>query len=163
MLFITMYLLFAMFAVIYFDVTRYIIPNWLVGSLLALYPVGVFISPHAVDWQMSLAAMAIVFAAGYFIFAMKWMGGGDIKLLTVCSLWVGFSALLDFIFITAILGGLFSFALLLLRKIIPLSGKNQSALPRILRGGEPIAYGVAIAVAMLFMIWNGKILLPAAS
>lgn len=152
------YLLFSMLTVLWFDVRHYIIPNWLVGSLLVLYPVAVLMSRNSVDWQMALAGMLIVFAVGYVVFAMKWMGGGDIKLITVLALWVGFSHLLDFIFLFGLLGGVFSVLIWGIRKFeaylpVPKSGK----LPRILRNGEPIPYGVAIAGAFLILLGRGEI------
>lgn len=154
---ITLYVLFSMLAVIYFDVTRYIIPNWLVGSLLAIYPLAVWMTPGEVDWKMALAAMAVTFAVGYVVFAMRWMGGGDIKLIIVCALWVGMKHLPDFIIITALLGGIFALALWSARKLLPHLVKRETPWPRILREGEPVPYGVAIALAMLKMVWVGAL------
>jgi prepilin peptidase CpaA len=155
---ITMYLLFSMLTVLWFDVRHYLIPNWLVGLLLAVYPVAVWMAPGVVDWKMAVAGMLAVFAVGYLVFAMKWMGAGDVKLITVLSLWVGLTGLADFVFLFAVIGGLFSIALLVARKwnaFIPVPKSGQ--LPRILRSGEPVPYGVAIASAFLIMLWMGKI------
>ncbi|MCE2927671.1 MAG: prepilin peptidase [Rickettsiales bacterium] len=155
---ISLYFIFSMLAVMVYDVTRYIIPNWLVGSLLVLYPVSLWLSHEAVDWQMALAAMGVVFALGYVVFALRLMGGGDIKLITVCALWVGWSLLLEFIFITAILGGILALSLWLIRKPIPYL-RPAKTLPRILKEGEPVPYGVAIALAMLYLQFSAKIAL----
>lgn len=154
---ITVYLIFSMLAVLYFDMTRFIIPNWLVGSLLVLYPVALWLSPVPVDWKMAALGMLIVFAVGYVIFSLKWMGGGDIKLLTACALWVGWNALLDLVVITALLGGLLSIALMMLRKWLPLLVKREKPWPRILRPGEPVAYGLAIATTFLILLYLGRI------
>ncbi|MDX2073868.1 MAG: prepilin peptidase [Alphaproteobacteria bacterium] len=153
---ISLYLVFAMCATLYLDVTRYTIPNWLVGSLLALYPVAVYLSPQAVDWKMALAAMAVTFLAGYAIFALRVMGGGDIKLITALALWVGWNGLLDFVLLFAILGGVFSVIVLIGRKLqpyIPLKGKT----PKLFQKNAPIPYGVAIAGAFLWMMWKNAI------
>lgn len=158
---VSVYLIFSMLAVIFFDVTRYIIPNWLVGSLLILYPVAVWMSPVTVDWKMALVAMIGVFTVGYIVFSMRWMGGGDIKLITACALWTGVSALADFIFITAFLGGLFAASLWIIRKWLPIYIKRDKPWPRILREGEPVPYGVAIAITMLLLIFGGRILVIA--
>jgi prepilin peptidase CpaA len=158
MMLVTLYLVFCMIAVLWFDVTRYMIPNWLVGSLLLVYPVAVLLAPKAVDWQMALVAMLAVFAVGYVIFAMKWMGGGDIKLITVCALWVGLDHLTDFIFLFAIIGGVFSVLILVARKFLPLVPQLAGrAFPRILRDNEPIPYGVAIALGFMAMFLTDKI------
>ena len=95
------YLIFSMLAVMWFDATTYRIPNWLVASLLLLYPLAVYFGHGAVHWQPALLAMGIVFALGYVVFALKWMGAGDIKLITACALWVGLKHLADFIFAMA--------------------------------------------------------------
>lgn len=152
MMVITLYLLFSIFAVLWFDMRQYIIPNWLVASLLALYPVAVFFSPSEIDWPMALLALFVVFVAGYVIFAMKWMGAGDIKLLAVCSLWVGWENLLNFILMVTVLGGLFSAGLWGMRKVLPTLPHSLANVPRILRDGEPVPYGVAIALGLLWML-----------
>ncbi|MFW0776548.1 MAG: A24 family peptidase [Rickettsiales bacterium] len=154
---IGLYLIFAMLAVMYFDVTRFIIPNWLVGSLLLVYPIAVYMSPNAIDWQSGLMALGIVFAIGYVVFAMKWMGGGDIKLITACALWVGMPNLMEFVFVTALFGGVFAVALWGLRKVLPHILKAKKQWPRILREGEPAPYGVAIAGCMLWLISDGRL------
>jgi prepilin peptidase CpaA len=148
-----------MLAVLWLDTTRYIIPNWLVGALLLVYAFAVFNAPHAVDWKMALAGAGIVLACGFVIFALKFMGGGDVKLLIALSLWVGFAHLLDFIFITSILGGVLSLLLWGGRKALPFLPRKPKAenLPRILQNGAPVPYGIAIAVAFLAMMWMGKV------
>ncbi len=153
---ILIYLIFTMLAVLWLDVTRYIIPNWLVGSLLALYPVAVMTSSQAVDWRMALVGMTVVLVSGYIVFALKWMGGGDIKLLTACALWVGLRNLADFIMIVAMIGGAFSLLVWLARKVLPLLPQKFDNLPRLLRNGEPVPYGVAIAFGFLVALLNGK-------
>ncbi len=152
---VTIYLIFSMLAVLWFDVRSYIIPNWLTGALVVTYPLAVLLSPVAVDWLMALAGMLAVFAVGYGFFAMKWMGGGDVKLITACALWVGFSNLLEFIFLFGIFGGVFSILVLVARKFSPFL--KMQKLPRILRDREPIPYGVAIALAFLMLMRIGHV------
>ena len=156
---ISIYLLFSMLAVLVSDTSRYIIPNWLVASLLLLYPAAVYLSPTPIDWMGGLYALGISFVVGYLIFAMRWMGGGDIKLIMACSLWVGVSGMLDFLFLITLVGGLFGVLLLVLRKAVlflPIKGKAEE-LPRILRPRAPIPYGVAIASSFLYMLWIGQV------
>lgn len=160
---IAIFLLFSMLAVLYFDITRFIIPNWLVGGLLLLYPLAVYLSPVPVDWKMALAGMLIVFAVGYFVFAMNWMGGGDIKLITVLSLWVGWEKLLPFVLGFALLGGVLSVSVLVIRKAVPFLVRRNDSLPRLFRHNEPVPYGIAIAAAFLWMMSQGDILLATLS
>ncbi len=145
-----------MLFVVYSDSTRFIIPNWLNGSLILLYPLAVWLSPVAVDWQMAIAAMLVMFAIGYVIFALNLMGGGDIKLITALALWVGWEKLAEFGFLFALLGGAMSLVIIIGRKLAPYI-ISKSSLPRLLRDKEPVPYGVAIAAAFLWMVADGKI------
>ena len=156
---ISAYLIFSMLAVLWFDTTRYIIPNWLVGLLLATYAFAVFTAPFPVDWKMAMAGMAVTLACGYIIFALKFMGAGDIKLITALALWVGLQNLPDFLFITSVIGGVLSLALWGGRKLLPYVPQcpKKDNLPRILQDGAPVPYGVAIAIAFLIMMWIGKV------
>lgn len=160
MLVISLVVIFAMFAVMAYDLSKFIIPNWLVGGLLLLYPVAVFLAPLSVDWSFALLGMLIVFAVGYIIFALGLMGGGDVKLIIVLSLWVGFDKLGGFSFTFAMFGGLGALLLILIRSIISVivNDKEKLAkLPRVLRKKEPVPYGVAIAGAFLWLVWHGEI------
>jgi prepilin peptidase CpaA len=156
---IVVYLILSMLLVLYFDGTRYIIPNWLVCSMLLAYPFAAYTASSPVDWKMAAAGTGAVFVVGYIIFFMKWMGGGDIKLITACALWVGWSSLPDFIFITAIIGGFLSVIIWVIRVALPYIPRKtkQADLPRILQNGAPVPYGIAIAAGFLLMMWMGKI------
>ncbi|NCY24974.1 MAG: hypothetical protein EBX37_08925 [Alphaproteobacteria bacterium] len=160
---IAVYLIFSMLAVLWLDTTRYTIPNWLVGGVLLAYPFAVFASPLPVDWQMAVAGAAVVLVLGYIVFTLRLMGGGDVKLIAALALWVGLKHLADFVFIVALLGGVLSIFLWAFRKLLPyIPGKpKKESMPRILREGEPVPYGIAIALGFLIMLWTGKIALLA--
>lgn len=152
-------LIFSMCAILWLDTTRYTIPNWLNATLLLAYPFAVYSAPHTIDWQNALLGGAIALCVGYVIFALKLMGGGDVKLIAVLALWVGLAHLLDFIFITALLGGVLSIILWATRKILPYFPKLKrgASWPRILTEGEPVPYGIAIALSFLILLWQGNI------
>ena len=152
-----------MVLVIYLDATRYIIPNWLNGLVAILFPLMVLMSPVPVQWKMALACMLVVFLIGNIIFWLKLMGGGDIKLFAVASLWVGqhgYAKNMEYVMVVALLGGALSVALLLLRRMAPLYyGRGEGKVPpRLLQPGAPVPYGIAIAVAFLGYLWTGAIL-----
>ena len=149
-----------MLLVIYFDLTSFTIPNWLNGILICLYILFLLVTPEVINWQMSLSGAGIVFALGFVVFGMNWMGGGDIKLLIALALWVGWSLLLEYILIVAILGGLLAVVIWLMRKALPwvLPKSDMSKYPRILKDDEPVPYGLAIAGAFLYYLWAGKII-----
>lgn len=162
MLFFHAILTLFLLAVFYLDLTKYIIPNWICGVLLALYPAMLLMTPALPeDFSLlwSVGVFLMLFAAGIAIFALKFAGGGDVKLLAVLALWTGREATLDMVFLTALLGGVLAFVLLLLRpvvaKAVPMS--KIASIPRVLCHGQPLPYGLAITVAFLFLLWTGKI------
>lgn len=55
-------------------------------------------------WQSGLIAAAIVFAIGFVLFERGFVGGGDVKLLTVVSLWASTELVLPMTLIIAIAG-----------------------------------------------------------
>ncbi|MEK6745891.1 MAG: prepilin peptidase [Pseudomonadota bacterium] len=157
MLAVVILLIIAMCIVMYYDATRFIIPNWLVGSLLLLYPVAFYLSSAVIDWKMDLLGMLGAFAIGYIIFAVRIMGGGDVKLIIVLSLWVGLEKLAQFGFNFAVLGGVLSLIVLIMRGLLPRLCKNKEKLPRIFRPRQPVPYGLAIAGAFLLMMYSNDV------
>lgn len=141
------------------DAKSYIISNRLNAVLLALFVAGVVLLPIH-EWWLNLAAAAPILFVGLGIFALGLMGGGDVKLLVVLALWTGWDiTTAQFIFLTAIAGGLLVVVVLLARWLIaPLwKGKNNRPLPRLLTRKQPVPYGIAIAMAFGWMLWTGMI------
>lgn len=145
----------------YFDLTRYIIPNWLNLAVLALYPVFLPLAPVMPDWPLALAAFAVTFVVGFLFYAFRWMGAGDIKLLAALAPWCGWSmALALLVLYTALLGGILALAVYVARLLIPFvlaRLESEAAIPRLLTMGEPIPYGIAISVAFVLLIATGEI------
>lgn len=148
--------------IFFYDLTRYIIPNWMSAVLLALYPAMLLSTPALPEgfsvW-VSLLVFLVVFAIGIAVFALKWMGGGDVKLLAVLALWTGKEAVAELFIYTGMLGGVMALALLTAR---PLAGRmvpveKAERIPRVLRHREPLPYGLAITAAFLIILWMGGI------
>lgn len=132
------------------DAASYRIPNWTVILLSAGFPVAVLLAPGGVSWLWHLAAAAMVFAVGLGLFAARLAGGGDIKLLAAVALWAGWERLLDLLVLTGVLGGVVVALLLAARHAAPRL-LPAPALPRLLRAGEPVPYGLAIGIAALIL------------
>ena len=143
------------------DITRFIIPNLLVVMILLTYPSLLFIAPVMPDWQISLLIALGTFFIGFGMFALKLMGGGDVKLLAVLALYLGKESFFDFLFWTAIFGGILSVVLVTVRPIVTYlvtkAGKPPNFVPRILIVGEPAPYGVAIGMSFLILLWSGRV------
>ena len=149
----------AMVAVILSDAIRYTIPNWLNGVILALYLPAAFLLP--VDVLPALAAAGIVLVLGLGLFALGLMGGGDVKLIFALTLWAGWGQpALQFIFMTAVMGGLLVVLVLMLRALFPpfMTKKDPNrVLPRLLTRKQPVPYGLAIAAAFLWLLFINAI------
>jgi len=81
------------------------IPNWMTGGTAALYPLYVALSPTPVAWIGALGLAVLVFLVGLGLFARQIMGGGDVKLIAVISLWAGLDQFVLFALVTALTGG----------------------------------------------------------
>lgn len=144
------------------DAKHYIISNALNLAVVVLYVIAVVLLPIPLgDWLWALAAAALMLVIGLGFFTLGLMGGGDIKLLVVLSLWTGWGIqTLQFIFLTAICGGILVVIVLLLRLILaPILFKLRPShnLPRLLTHKQPVPYGIAIAAAFTWMLWMGAI------
>jgi prepilin peptidase CpaA len=84
------------------------IPNRLTGALAALYPVYVLVSPTPVAWPAAVGLAFVIFVIGLGLFARELIGGGDVKLIAVVSLWAGPEQFVWFMLVTALAGGALS-------------------------------------------------------
>jgi prepilin peptidase CpaA len=106
---------------------------------LVVQPAGAVIGRHVV-------IAAIVLAVSVGMFALRWMGGGDAKLLAAVSLWIGPELFVDYLSLVAILGGILSMAVLLYRSItlLPAFLRQQRWALRLHERTGGIPYGVAL-------------------
>jgi len=146
-----------MAAVIALDAARFVIPNWLNGALLALFPLIALFVPTSFDWLAALYLFVALFVAGFALFSLNIMGGGDVKLLAVLGLYIGWSKLaVEFVIIMSLIGGALTLILLLLRVVMPAlcNRLGMKSIPKILTIGAPIPYGIAIAGSFLVLLWS---------
>lgn len=164
-------------------------------------PQSTIMGNEGVSVMGSFVAMLIVFVFGIFVFAMRWIGGGDVKLLAALAFWCSTHSSIELIFGMGLLGGLLIIPLIMLRDVVhpkdeeilewkkegglslvmrpfyalvryvlliwryltmPLrnwsrSHINPEKLPQILRAGEPMAYGVPIAIVFMVLLWRGYV------
>ena len=106
------------------------------------------LSPTALG--MAVACAVVVFAVGAAAFAVGGLGGGDVKLLAAVSLFAGPPRLLDFLAITALMGGVLGLAILAGAPIGRPAMAEGGSLRTRLRSGLP--YGPAIAAGGLWLV-----------
>jgi prepilin peptidase CpaA len=104
-------------------------------------------SAEGLAW--SVGCGTVIFAVGAGAFAAGALGGGDVKLLTAVSLFAGPARLLDFLILTALIGGLLGLAVLAGAPIgRPLANSDGTLRARLRRG---LPYGPAIAAGGLWL------------
>ena len=142
------------------DFRTFTIPNRLSAGILVLYPAYVLSSPMGVDWVSGLIAGGVVFVVTTAMFSVRWLGGGDAKLITAAAVWAGMDQLAVMVFAVLILGGLYSafeairlgYPRLIWRRIIrkrtAKTGEEADVeeMPR-----DAVPYGVAIAGGGLYV------------
>ena len=133
------------------DVLTMTISNRLTLALAAAF---VILAPLAgLDLEafaMHFAAAGIVLALAFFCFAMGWIGGGDAKLATVTTLWMGWDHGLEFIGLASLFGGALTlFMLSFRRSVLPAFIIRQPWVQRLHDKGAGVPYGVALAAAGL--------------
>lgn len=131
-------LLFAAFT----DFKRRQIDNWLNGVIALAAPAfwwasGLSLWP-GVGWQLGIAVLTFAITAG--LFALRAMGGGDVKLLTVLALWVRPEHFGYLVVIMALLGGVLTIAF------------GAWHVARRHQGRVAIPYGIAISAAALLTL-----------
>jgi prepilin peptidase CpaA len=139
------------------DLRRLVIPNALTLSLCVLWPLYALTTPSLFGILGSLACAIVVFLAGALLFSRGFIGGGDVKLLAVATLWAGPGGVGALLLGTGIFGGMLALSLLMppvaqlatlaRTKLGPgdLSVKDAAA--------TPVPYGIAIAAAATIVVF----------
>jgi prepilin peptidase CpaA len=131
------------------DLRSYTIPNTVCAALVWLFVVAAPFARPDISLLSHLYSFLLVLAAGFLAFRFGLFGGGDIKSWAAIALWYDLGDLSTQVFYVTLLGGTMGLLLVALRRMAA-SGYIQHHLtpfrmPRLLRIGEPVPYGVAIA------------------
>lgn len=124
------------------DLRARVIANWLnlaVALLAPAYWWAIGLDPWP-EMALQLALGAVVFAGFATLFALGWMGGGDVKLLGALALWLPAMLTLKMLVLMSLIGGVLTLAYVGLHRL------------RKIKESPEIPYGVAIAGAALCVI-----------
>jgi len=131
------------------DILKFQIPNILPIVLFLAFPLIVLYTNSGPDFFLDglyLGAIAII--AGFALFALNVLGGGDAKLIAAALPWFGMDGFFPFLLYTGIIGGQLAIAILLLRTMPPLPiGPRLTFLSGLQESKKGIPYAVAIAIA----------------
>jgi prepilin peptidase CpaA len=116
-------------------------------ALLALFS---GMSLHAVS--MHVAAGLVVLTVAFACFALRWIGGGDAKLVAATSLWLGFDHLLVYLVYATVIGGTMALLLMSFRSWpLPAALISQQWVERLHDRKSGVPYGIALAIAALLV------------
>lgn len=129
------------------DVRAYVIPNSASILIVASYLLTSVFTPYAHLGGGLIAGLGCL-VLGLGLFALGWMGGGDVKLFAAMALWSGPAGLPAFAIITCVAGAALAlFMLSPLRRLAPAPSAAAAATVT-----QPMPYGVAIAVGGIWVL-----------
>jgi len=133
------------------DLTTMKIPNWISGLLILFFlPAAFATGLPLTDMALHLGVGVLALLAGAGLFALRWIGGGDAKLMAAACLWLGPTSSVVFLLWTGLIGGMFCLLLIFLRpRLRPLALVGPGWMSRLMEPEGDIPYGVAIAVGAL--------------
>ena len=132
-----------------YDLFSMTLPNWISLALVAGF--ALLATLTGIGWEMvglhiALALGALVITFG--MFSMGWIGGGDAKFFAAACLWMGPEHMLAYAVYAAVLGGLLTFVLLIVRSMpLPVTLYSQQWITRLHDSNEGVPYGIALAAA----------------
>lgn len=136
------------------------IPNWIsVALVLLFFPVALLagLGPTALAIHVGIGLAALFIGAG--MFALRWIGGGDAKLIAASCLWLGLSGSGMFLLWTGVVGGVFCLFLMMARQHLQMVTLYAPAwASRLLEPKGDIPYGVAIAIGALLAFPNADLM-----
>jgi len=127
----------------YGDVMTFRIPNMLVAAIALLGVTRLIVTGDPSAALYTVGASFAVLIAGFVLFAQGFWGGGDAKLTAAAALLVGHHDLPSSLLIMGICGALCSFAVLFIRRHLPVWVGPSLAIR--LLNVRSVPYGVAIA------------------
>ena len=143
----------------YGDVRRRRIPNALSLAVAALGLTRILVAGDPVAASYTLTAGAAILVVALLLFCRGVIGGGDAKLLPAMALFIGYSNLLEFLFLMSLCGGALALAIMARDRF---GARRLRSPPSEPSGGSTrstVPYGVAIAVAgVITLILDGSLM-----
>lgn len=137
------------------DLWRLRISNIFPVALVALFVIAITIMGAPRDiWQNGIGFLAML-AVGLLLFAQKWLGGGDVKLMAATALWFNFAGLWKLIFWVTVTGALLAIILIISRRLFLRAKTNTGESHPVMVAKGPIPYGMAIAAGGIVAALQG--------
>jgi prepilin peptidase CpaA len=125
-------------------VTLGLVAAFVLVAILMGMPLGVF--------GIHIAIAFVVLVVGFAFFSFGWIGGGDAKLAAATVLWLGLVPTVPYLIYAALLGGVLTIVLLVLRRLpLPQALVRVSWVDRLHDHRTGVPYGIALAMAGLLV------------
>lgn len=125
-----------------FDVRYRRIPNWLtLAGLLLGFAINFGIGPPEGGVVFALEGFAVGFGVYMFLYVLRAMGAGDVKLMGAVGALVGWERWFGIFLVTAIVGGVMAMALVLVRGRLKKTLFNVGFIFSEIRHGRPAYVG----------------------
>jgi prepilin peptidase CpaA len=132
--------------------------------VVGFFPLAFALGVPLTDIGQHILCGFAVLLLTFLFFARGWIGGGDAKLASATALWIGFDHLLDYGIYAALLGGVLTLLILVLRHWpLPSALVKQEWIMRLHDHDNGVPYGIALAVAGLLLYPDTRIWLLAAN
>lgn len=138
------------------DIWRLRISNVFPIMLLALFFAALIVKGMPSDVWQNTIGFAAMLTLGLLLFALKWLGGGDVKLFAATAIWFNFAGLWKLIFWVTAAGALLALVLIVSRRLFLKAEAGAGASHPVLVAKGPIPYGMAIAAGGLVAAWQGS-------
>ncbi|OBT26098.1 peptidase [Vibrio tasmaniensis] len=138
-----MYLLFLAIVCVYVSVTDFLYRKIQNYALLILLFLQCFLSPL----DIQIMSFLLVLGGGLLVYALIWIGAGDIKYAAVLSLTIPLNDLLWAFVMTAFTGGFLAVIYLVNHKLI-----SKKLIRKASNDQQGIPYGIAISVGFYLVI-----------
>jgi prepilin peptidase CpaA len=136
------------------DVASFTIPNWIQLAMLGIFAVLVFalhMTPSVFGAHLLAGFIGLV--AGFTLFALGYVGGGDAKLFACTTLALGLGDLTSYAVVASLFGGVLTLFLIAMRKVpVPRAFAAQDWIMRLHDDKAGIPYGVALALGGLVVL-----------
>lgn len=133
-----LYLLVLAIACLYVSITDFLHRKIQNNALLLLLLLQSFVSPL----DLHITTFLLVLGAGLILYALIWIGAGDIKYAAVLSLTIPLNDLPWAYIMTVFAGGVLAIIYIITRKLISNTSSSQEGIP----------YGIAISVGFYLII-----------
>jgi prepilin peptidase CpaA len=128
------------------DLRRFTIANEVIVALVLLFVLHTVISDRWSELPLNVTFAAVIFAFLAWFYALGWMGGGDVKILTVALLWTGIHCALVFAILLLIFSCLHAAAITFRGTVAPFEESG---------GRTRIAFAPSVAAALIGVFMFG--------